>query len=151
MEHKQTFLDGVRFKETRRAVMGLHQAIQEKMYDGMTAEDYQRMHIKSRIESSIKDKMKARDQQKIEMAKLRSARMLKLAELQGIQTATGAARISAVPDGAVETTGGGVSTAQLLAGVGAQNSFAVKKGRQTIADGAAGAVVRETTPRSLRP
>jgi hypothetical protein len=37
------------------------QVLNEKMYDGLTEEEYNQMHIKSRIENSIKDRMKARD------------------------------------------------------------------------------------------
>jgi hypothetical protein len=145
-EQKEVFLHSVRFKKVRKAVRALSQTLNEKMYDGMSAEEYQRMHINARITNSIKDRMKAKDKQKLEMARLRSARMAQLAALQGAQSSVSEGgqllpALSAVPDGAVDPQGkeegfspGTTLGAQaLLAGVGAQNSFAVKQGRRTVA------------------
>jgi NAD(P)-dependent dehydrogenase (short-subunit alcohol dehydrogenase family) len=131
-EQKEVFLDSKRFKKVRFYARTLNTTLNEKMYDGMTEQEYQKMHIKSRIESSIKDRMKARDKDKVEKAKLRAARMAQLQKLQGLQSADGQLALSAVPDGAVDT---GPSAAMLAAGVGAQSSFAVKSGRRTLLTG----------------
>jgi NAD(P)-dependent dehydrogenase (short-subunit alcohol dehydrogenase family) len=135
-EQKEVFLESKRFKKVRFYARKLNTTLQEKMYDGLSEQEYQKMHIKSRIESSIKDRMKARDRDKVEKAKLRAARMEQLQKLQGLQSADGQLALSAVPDGAVDT---GPSAAMLAAGVGAQSSFAVKTGRRTLLTG------RETT------
>lgn len=135
-EQKEVFLESKRFKKVRFYARKLNTTLQEKMYDGMTEQEYQKMHIKSRIENSIKDRMKARDKDKVEKAKLRAARMEQLQKLQGLQSADGQRALSAVPDGAVDT---GPTAAMLAAGVGAQSSYAVKTGRRTLLTG------RETT------
>ena len=132
LEQKEVFLESKRFKKVRFYARKLNTTLQEKMYDGLTEQEYQKMHIKSRIESSIKDRMKARDRDKVEKAKLRAARLEQLQKLQGLQSAGGQLALSAVPDGAVDT---GPSAAMLAAGVGAQSSFAVKTGRRTLLTG----------------
>lgn len=130
---KQVFLQSRRFKGVRKAARELTKTLDEKMYDGMSAEEYQKMHLNARIQNSIKDRMKAKDKQKLDMARLRAARMARLAALQGDQTEGGHAALSMVPDGAVDPDGDAVGAQALLAGVGAQNSFAVKEGRRTVA------------------
>ena len=90
--------------------------------------------MKANIERAAKDRRNRRDADKVEKTQLRAARLQRLAELQGQQSAEGMLALSAVPDGAVETVGGrGKGAAMLAAGVGAQNSFAVKAGRRTLA------------------
>ena len=136
---KEVFLRSRRFKKVRYFSRQLTTTLNEIMYDGLTEQEYQTKIIKTRIKSSIKDRMKRRDQDKVEKAKLRAARMSRLQQLQEQQGAGGMLALSAVPDGAVETGEPAVSAATLAAGVGAQSSFAVKAGRRTLTTG------RETT------
>ena len=53
-EQKGVFLDSKRFKKMRFYARQLNTTLNEKMYDGLTEQEYQTMHIKSRIENSIK-------------------------------------------------------------------------------------------------
>lgn len=142
------FLQSRRFRGVRSCVVRLRKLLDAKMYGGKPAAEYIGVSVRNQIDKAAKDRLRRKDEDKLRKTQLRAARLQRLTALQEEQQALpgggGQRALSAVPDGAVETTvdaagciGGApavaVSVAELAAGVGARSSFAVRAGRRTVA------------------